>query len=155
MSLNSYEPLPATMVYPMPVAMDRPSSRVVLPLLPDVPGPIPTTTSTTQPESETGMRECLRAMLLERRGENLPAIEDTVDLLTKPMVQPKVLIEGVLHQGSIQAPALAVDRPSFGRGLAAALAHDVAPLELDPTFIDRAESLARDKYAKPSWLDAR
>ena len=62
---------------------------------------------------------------------------------------------GVLHQGSIQAPALAVDWPMLGRELAAALAHDVAALELDARFIDRAESLARDKYAKPGWLHAR
>jgi len=74
--------------------------------LPPLPDELPTTTtSNTQlldhpNEPEPSVAERIAAWREESRFRELPAIEDTVDFLSKPMEQPKVLIEGVLYQGS-------------------------------------------------------
>lgn len=83
----------------LPQRTNVPSVPWVWPPLQDAPG---TTTATTTPprEPERTVEECLRAWQQERAGRNLPEIEDTVDLLTLPAEQPKVLIDGILHQGS-------------------------------------------------------
>ncbi|MDB6032172.1 MAG: hypothetical protein JWM16_2510 [Verrucomicrobiales bacterium] len=83
----------------LPQRTNVPSVPSVWTPLQDVPG---TTTATTPPpgEAERSVEECLLAWRQNRAGRNLPEIEDTVDLLTLPAEQPKVLIDGILHQGS-------------------------------------------------------
>ena len=62
---------------------------------------------------------------------------------------------GVLHQGSIQAPELALDWPTLGRSLATALAREIFVLDLDRALGERANALAHGKYATSTWLEAR
>jgi hypothetical protein len=76
-----------------------------LPPLPDcVPGATATTTNTTEPASlvysPPASEQLIEAWRAERAENELPAIEDTVDFLSRPVEQPKILIDGVLHQGS-------------------------------------------------------
>jgi hypothetical protein len=73
--------------------------------LPPLPDELPSTTTTTQPsdateESEPSVAERIHAWREASKFAELPAIEDTVDFLSRPVEQPKVLIEGVLYQGS-------------------------------------------------------
>lgn len=73
-----------------------------LPPLPDYLPGLTTTTSTqaTVEEEPDETEQKLAAWSVERAGQELPEIEDTVDFLSHSVEQPKVLIEGILHQGS-------------------------------------------------------
>lgn len=59
---------------------------------------------------------------------------------------------GLLHQGSIQHPSLPADFPVE---FAARLCPDFRPLAPDPALIQRAKTLAREKYATQKWLCRR
>lgn len=59
---------------------------------------------------------------------------------------------GLLHQGSIQYGALP---PAFRTGFARALCPAFQPRELSRTLLERADELAREKYATREWLHRR
>ncbi len=62
---------------------------------------------------------------------------------------------GVLHQGSIQAPASGLDLKSLAPALAAAFGHERHTLSLNADWLERARTLADAKYATIDWLRAR
>ena len=75
--------------------------------LPPLPDDLPSLTTTTSTRARAVVvdvpdetEEKLAAWRVERAEQELPAIEDTVDFLSTPPEHPKVLIEGLLHQGS-------------------------------------------------------
>ncbi len=62
---------------------------------------------------------------------------------------------GLLHQGSIQTPALTGAWLAIGGELASALAREPIAFQLEPGLLARASSLAVSKYAAPAWHRAR
>ena len=62
---------------------------------------------------------------------------------------------GVLHQGSIQTPALPADWFGIGSALASALASEQMPVRSAAELLDRASAVAASKYDTQAWQRAR